>query len=158
MKTFLKDGFLWHVSFSAVLWIRGRIRIRSQWVPGSESGFAIRIRIQEGLVISKLQFLIKKRMIGVFSCIFFFFLSSKPWIRIRNLIRIHIKCWIPNQLIRIPNALSDTGENRPITEKESRTNVLKRLSEKSFELGSIFTEEMQKPFVHVHYSDLNYRP
>jgi hypothetical protein len=54
------------------------------------------------LEISKLQFLIKKTIRNIFSCIFFNFRSSKPWIQ------IHLKWWI--QWIRIHNTgLEVTG-------------------------------------------------
>jgi hypothetical protein len=44
-----------------------------------------------------------QKKIYKFSAVFFFyFLSSKPWIRIRIRIRIHLKCWIRiHILIRI---------------------------------------------------------
>ncbi len=41
--------------------------------------------------MSKLQFLIKKRVKKNFRCTFFNDWSSKPWIRIRNQIRIQLK-------------------------------------------------------------------
>ncbi len=56
------------------------------------------------LGISKLKFLIKKRIKNIFSCIFSNFWSSKPWIRIhlKCWILIRLNCWIRIQWIRFP--------------------------------------------------------